>query len=184
MHYALLILMAAVTQTAEQTPDLRCGSYCLYVSLKALDFPIASFAELEEKLGQPSAAGYNLGQLDEVARGYGAQTLGVQTNLENLQRRPGRFACIALIDKHHFVNFAKIDEERVFVVDPPQEYTVPLDTLRSRWDGRALLISTDPLMAEEDLPRGFPYRLVLIFTGIAAALAAGWFLLRKLRTTS
>ena len=182
MRFALLILMAAATQTPKRAPDLRCGSYCLYVSLKALDLPVESFAALEKKLGQPSPAGYNLGQLDEAARSYGAHTLGVQTNAENLRRRPGRFACIALIDKHHFVNLADIDAAQAYVIDPPKEYPVPLDTLRTRWDGTALLISAEPLLAEEDLPRPFPYGVLLIVAGLLAALVTVYLLLRKFRS--
>jgi ABC-type bacteriocin/lantibiotic exporter with double-glycine peptidase domain len=148
-----VLLTVALLQTSATPPDLRCGSYCLYVSLKALDFPLASLSELESKLGQPSAAGYSMGQLAEAAQSCGAETLGVETNFDNLRRRPGPFACIALVDEHHFVNIAGIDDTYAHIIDPPRDYNLPLDTLRSQWDGKALLIAKEPLLAEEDLPR-------------------------------
>ena len=178
--YGLVTLLAAATllQTADAPPDLRCGSYCLYISLKALDLPLASLAELEAKLGQPSAAGYSMGQLAEIAQSFGAETLGVETNFDNLRRRPGRFACIALVDKHHFVNIAVVDATHAHIIDPPRDYDLPLDTLRSQWDGKALLVSREPLLAEEDLPQPTPRWLAYTLGGLlvvaSGALGSKW----------
>lgn len=167
MNAVLSVLVAAsLLQADVSPPDLKCGSQCLYVSLKALDFPVGSFAELEAKLGQPSAAGYSMGQLSEAAKLYGAEVLGVETTFENLRRRPGRFACIALISKSHFVNFADVEDQQTYVIDPPRDYKLPLDTLRTRWDGKALLISHEPLLSEEDLPRPFPRWILFSGVGI------------------
>ena len=163
MHAILSALVAATLLQGDLAPpDLKCGSHCLYVSLKALDFPVGSFAELESKLGQPSAAGYSMGQLSEAAKSYGAEILGVKTTFENLRRRPGRFACIALITKNHFVNFAVVDDRETYVVDPPRDYKIPRDTMRTEWDGKALLISREPLLSEENLPR--PFSRWMLFT--------------------
>lgn len=166
---------AALLQAHGSLPDLKCGSQCLYVSLKALDLPVGSFSDLEAKLGQPSVAGYSMGQLDEAAKAFGAQTLGVETTPENLRRRPGRFACIALVDKNHFVNIAEVDEKHAHVIDPPRDYKLPLATLRARWDGKALLVSNEPLLAEEDLP-GPPNRWIAWAAGglLIAAAASVW----------
>src|SRR5260370_38863256 len=145
---AFIFLASAAAMQAKEAPagpDLKGGSQCLYVALKALDIPVGSFAELESRLGQPSAAGYSMGQLNDIACAYGAETLGVETNFENLRRRPGRFACIALVDKNHFVNLANVDGKRAHVIDPPRDYSIPLDGLGTRWNGKALLISPDPL---------------------------------------
>lgn len=180
------ILLAAASVAAAQPAgskvDLRCGSYCLYVGLKALDLPVGSYEDLEERLGQPSPAGYSLGQLDEAARAYGAKTLGVKTGLENLRRRPGRFVCIAHLDKNHFVNVAALDESHAFLVDPPGSSTVPAATLRAVWDGTALLISSEPLLAEEDLPWEFPVRTMVI--SLLGILAGGsvWCAFRRMRS--
>lgn len=173
MH-GLLAAWVAVTflQVGGAPPDLKCGSQCLYVSLKALDIPVGSFSELEAKLGQPTAQGYSMGQLADAAESFGAKTLGVETTFDNLRRRPSRFACMALVDNHHFVNLTEVGDTHVHVIDPPRDYTLPLETLRSMWDGKALLISNEALLAEEDLPRP-PQRwiawLVLILLGAAAA---------------
>jgi ABC-type bacteriocin/lantibiotic exporter with double-glycine peptidase domain len=176
----LLIACAAVTQ-AEKTPDLRCGAYSLYVSLKALDAPVGSYQEFEERLGGPSVEGYSLGQLQQAAQEHGMQTLAVQTNAENLLRRPGRFACIAHIKGHHFVNLSQIDAGRMRIIDPPRDYRVAIDTLRTQWDGTALLISTTPLLAEEDLPRDWPWKGILLATAVLLAVVAAIFLVRARR---
>lgn len=183
MHAVLSVLIAtSLLQADTSPPDLRCGSQCLYVSLKALDFPVGSFAELEAKLGQPSAAGYSMGQLKEVAKSYGAEVLGVETTFDNLRRRPGRFACIALISKNHFVNFADVDDHQTYVIDPPRDYKLPLDTLRTQWDGKALLISPEPILAEEDLPRPFP-RWILFSGGVLVVGVASFFVKRRFAQT-
>lgn len=172
-----LALAALAQAPATNETDLRCGSYCLYVSLKGLDLPVKGLAEVEGKLGPPLAAGYSLGQLDEVARGYGAHTLAVDTSLENLHRRPGRFACIAHVRGSHFVNVADVNEREILIVDPPRKYTLPLDTFRGMWAGKALLIAPQPLLAEEELPRPLPWRRVVGTAGIGLLvllfLAAG-----------
>lgn len=157
---------AEATNSESREPDLRCGSYCLYVGLSALDLPVKSFEELEKKLGPPSSAGYSMGELAEAAKVYNAYTLGVETSFENVRRRPGRFACIAHLDGNHFVAFQKIDERQAWIVDPPRSYTIPLETLQTRWDGKALLISAEPLLEEENLPSVFPYWTVVIIAGV------------------
>ena len=177
---AALILGQAAT---EPKSDERCGSYCLYVGLKALDVPVGSLSELEDKLGSPVPGGYSLGQLAEAAESYGLQTLGVQTSTENLRLRERPFICIAHVDDQHFVLLADMDDRHAWVLDPPAQYTLPLDTLRTRWDGNALLIARNPLLREEDLPRPFPWAPVLIFAGAALILALGWLFVRRRRTT-
>ena len=176
------LVMLVVSQNPDDDPDLRCGSYCLYVSLKALDFPIPSFDEIEEQLDQPQAIGYSLAEIDEVARGYGAHTLGVITTIENLRRRSGRFACIAQIDEAHFVNIAKIVEGQATLIDPPRSYTIPLWKLRARWDGTALLISPEPLLREEELAGRLPLWAACGVGGGVLLVGIGISLLRGRRT--
>lgn len=129
--------------------NLRCGSHCLYVSLSGLGLWSASFLELENRLGQPSLAGYSLGQLQEFTERNGAHTLAVESDLRRLQRRSRPFTCIALLKENHFVNVYDIDEQYVYVIDPPKDYTLPHDTFRLSWTGKALLISPSPLSANE-----------------------------------
>lgn len=184
MSWACILLIAAADPQAEDTIDLHCGSYCLYVSLKALDVPVETYGAFEEQLGEPTVAeGYSLAQLQESAEHFGAYSLGVQTTIENLRNRPGRFACIAHVRGHHFVNIAEITEEDALIIDAPREYRLPLDTLRSLWDGTALLVSDAPLLREEELPQ--PINGTLLLGGIAAAIilmGTAAFALRKRST--
>jgi ABC-type bacteriocin/lantibiotic exporter with double-glycine peptidase domain len=175
-------LIAAAPATPDRVEsEPRCGSYCLYVALRSLDLPVSSFEELEDKLGPPTPAGYSLGQLQDVAQQFGAQTLGVQTSFENLRVREERFACIAHLEAPgHFVNFADVtDAGLVTVIDPPRSYSAPADTLRTRWKGAALLLSPNPLTPEEDLRRPWPVAVLYAIAGVGLLAVIGLVALRK-----
>jgi ABC-type bacteriocin/lantibiotic exporter with double-glycine peptidase domain len=139
----------------------------VYVALKALDLPVGEFKDLESKLAQPSQMGFSMQQLAEAASSFGAHTLGVETSLDHLERRPGRFVCVALLEKKgHYVCIYDVDESSVFLVDPPDRRTVSRDAFAKLWSGKALLISDRPL--ETSLPRLFPARAVFAALGVAA----------------
>lgn len=148
---AVLLLSLACLGQPGTTPDpsrpeLRCGSYCLYTALKALDFPVESYSRFEETLGQPTQLGYSMEQLAEAARSVGAYTLAVETSLELLEARPGRFACLALLDQQgHFVNLYNIDAQSVYLIDPPTDRVMDREVFGRKWSGQALLVSTQPL---------------------------------------
>lgn len=180
--YCICFLFGATRiATAQDEPDPLCGANTLYISLKALDADVGSFDELRASLGKLRPQGYSLGQLAEAAESHGMHTVGVQTSAENLSRRPGRFACIAHVDDNHFVNIADVKNGMVSIIDPPRSYTLPAETLSARWDGTALLISPEPILAEEDLPRPLPWRWVGAALLACMALYTGWVLLRKRR---
>lgn len=152
----VLVLIATFTglvEAEEPDPNPYCGLNTLYVSLKALDAEVASVEELKKKLGSPPSEGFSLGQLAEVAEGFSLHTLGVKTTAANLELRRGRFACIAHVGGSHFLNIGQIGEGFATIIDPPRSYELPLSTLESQWDGKALLISREPLASEEDLGR-------------------------------
>jgi ABC-type bacteriocin/lantibiotic exporter with double-glycine peptidase domain len=145
-----LCVAGLVLQSGEPTLDklpvnLRCGSYALYVCLTGLGLTQDTFADLERKLGPPGAAGYSILQLEEVAKDYGANTLIVETSIDNLKSRREPFGCIVLLKRSHFVALYDIDGDRAYIIDPPREYSVPLDTFRALWEGKALLIAKGPL---------------------------------------
>ena len=162
----------------EPNRDL-CGAYCLYLGLNAIDLPVESMERLQEELGSPPRGGYSLGQIDAVAKKHGAQTLGVQTTLDNLRVRKERFACIAHLKENHFVLLAKIDTEGVMVVDPPHHRLVPFVTWVRDWDGVALLLSQTPLKPEEDLRQPWNWKLIGSWAGGVAIVVS---LLAYIRT--
>lgn len=149
---AALGVAAEAPEESERTDPL-CGAYCLYISLRSLDCDVASYADVERRLGPPPRGGYSMAQLAEVARTYGAQTLGVLTSLENLVQRDPPVACIALLDRSHYVNIADIRDGQVRIIDPPREYVVDRNTLAALWPGEALLVARKPLLAEEAITR-------------------------------
>lgn len=165
-----LLQSAAVTSQELVDSDPLCGAYCLYVALGSLDAAVPPFDEFQEALGEPGASGFSLGELAEYAEGLGLHTLGVLTNCENLERRPGRFACIAHLARGHFVLLTDVRAGAVTMIDPPRTSSVAPEILQTQWDGTALLISAQPLLAEEDLPRE---RRWLWWVAAAGALGAG-----------
>lgn len=174
-----LCMFAADSPTPEAKADPRCGSKCLYLALKLLDHPV-EFTELERLLGEPSGAGYTLAQLEDAARQLGAETLGVQTTLDNLARRPGRFACLALIDGGHYVLFQSVSDGTVSVVDPPRTFELPRATMQARWQGTALLLANRPLVREENLARSW-WPVVGAAGGSAGLVGLAWVFWRRKR---
>ena len=176
---ALTALLA--TPGPSGPPEPECGAHCLYVALRALDVP-AKHDEVKDKLGPLPPGGYSLGSIEEVAQGYGLEMLGVTTSVENLRLRPERFACIAHLSGNHFVLLAAAPEEGpVRVIDPPKTYDLPAETLATRWDGTALLLSPDPLIKEEDLPRPVPWLWTLVGVLAGAVFAMGLVLVARRR---
>jgi ABC-type bacteriocin/lantibiotic exporter with double-glycine peptidase domain len=143
--------LVSVGADTSSSVDMRCGSYCLFLCIRSLSQPTLAFAELERQLGQPTSNGYSLGQLAEAAERNNLHTLAVVTNAERLLARPRPFACIARIDKTHFITLADVRDGNAVVFDPPRTYVLPVETLRARWDGTALLISPKPLLPEEEI---------------------------------
>ncbi|MGH7138900.1 MAG: cysteine peptidase family C39 domain-containing protein [Pirellulales bacterium] len=171
MDVLLALALAVTTQSGDV--DVRCGAYCTYASLRALDISAASYEEFQQRLGPPDENGYSMAQLSDVARMYGAQTLGVATTLDNLQRRSSRFACIVRVPPAHFVVLSEVAGDRVVIVDPPRDYAIPSATFQSRWDGTALLISAAPLVPEEELAaRGWPTAFWASFGAMVFSLIA------------
>lgn len=162
---------------AETKVEPRCGSNCLYVAIRLLGHPLDSLSKLEEVLGEPSPKGFTLAELSDAARHFKVETLGVETSFQNLTRRTGRFACIAHVDGGHFVLFHNAEQGKVTVVDPPRVYEVPLDTMRTRWQGKALLLANVPLAREETLNGTWPWKPIVVGAGVVAACV--WFLRRQ-----
>lgn len=155
-------------------PTLRCGAEALFFGLKWLDLPVQNFQALEAKLGQPSELGYSMAELEAAAKQFGATTLGVQTTLENLARRPESVVKIARMRSGHFVSIIDERDGMVYFVNPPaREDHVPRATFNQLWDRKVLLLSTSPLVREEDLPRPIPWALILaVGSGLVVTMLA------------
>ena len=197
MGYLVVTLMPVLLvgqASRPQSPDVRCGAYCLLVALKATGYgPVDSLA-IEKVLGAPGDTGYSVAQLSQAARSFGAQTLAVETNLENLRSRKEAFACVTLVDDKHFVLLFDADDTKVYLVDPPRPYTLPIETFRQVWSRKALLVSRERLQTEESIrtPRfGFlpmlGWALITFTIGTIGYHAGRWFLrgsLKKRRVVS
>ena len=173
---ALALAAPSVGPAREEDRAAECGLFCLAVALDGTGIADLDLDGLRERLGPPTAEGYSLARLDAAAAGAGAETLAVHTSVEGLGRRREageRFACIAHVDGDHFVLLADVDPAgRVKVIDPPHRYTLPPETLATRWGGDALLISRDPLTPEENLPGPFPWAAALCAAGGVLCLGA------------
>lgn len=177
----ILLLLSGAAPPDHEEAQMRCGAYCLYVSLKALDVPVESYGELEARLGPVDPAGYSMQRLASTARQYGVNVLGVASTPENLARRKRPFACIAHFRGNHFAIIADIANGVATVVEPPRQFQVPVDTLRRTWGGKALLLSRAPLTPEEDLSRpGYALYAATLLASLAM-LAGTAVVLRHLR---
>lgn len=155
---SLFLAIAAASQAigpgAQAVPDVRCGSYCLYIALKAagLDPRLSSFADLEKSLGPPGSGGYPLAALADEAAQRGGHPLAVETSVDSLRLRKEwgeKFACIALLEQGHFVLLYDVDDQYAYIVDYPKDFRVPIGTLEGAWTGKCLLIGATPLRSEE-----------------------------------
>lgn len=168
---------ALFNKSNRSQPDLRCGAYCLYTALKALDFPVTSFEELERRLGAATPLGYSFNHLQLAAESYRAQTLALSTNLEELRRLPRPFACIARMTTGHFVIVGDVSDKDVWTINAPDSVVIPRETFESLWDGNVLLVSHEKLTADERISRP---AVAWAAAGLASAIAIAWIAARRL----
>jgi len=139
------LVLPEPTDARDGTPDLRCGSYCLYVALKALSVTDVDFATFDSSMGEPSRLGFSLLDLATSAQSHGAKCLTVQTDLDSMARIREPFACIAFLKSHHFVCVYSLSHQTVRIIDPPDEYDMDRAQFEAIWSGNALLISRSTL---------------------------------------
>lgn len=162
----------------------HCGPQCLYTAMTAIDVNVGEYADFLQTFGLIEARGTSLIPLADMAEQHGLQTLLVKTTLDNLRTRGqnARFACVAHLDGNHFVLIGDVQENRVWIVDPPAETEVASAALLARWKGHALLLAKEPLVREEDLPS--PTRMWTIWTagGFAFSLIVTALFIRHRRS--
>jgi hypothetical protein len=114
--------------------------------------------------------------LSAAAQRAGAYAAGVETTLENLSYRNGRFACIAHLQQGHFVNLYDFerDKRRVWIIDPPHKRELQADAFRAIWTKKVLLISRFPLEPEESIrpPANLAPRAAIVALGVATLCVA------------
>lgn len=165
---ALFVVQAPSADKGSDS-DVRCGSYCLYVALNAMDLEPGTFESFEQRIGPPGPQGYSVQQLQLAAEEAGAQTLAAETTLENLiyRDRDEDFACVTMVNENHFVLLYEVNADGVSVIDPPSEYQSSLSTFEKVWNGRVLLLSVVPLRAEESVAWSRSVEIILWRTGLA-----------------
>ncbi|SIO65061.1 Protein of unknown function [Singulisphaera sp. GP187] len=168
---SLCSLGAEPSKLKKDLPDVRCGSYALFVALTALDLGPKTFDELELALGPPTDRGYSIAQLNEQAKKSGARTLALSTNLDEILARPDRFVAICLINKKHFVILQWIDEAQGMaeIINGTIASRMPLDTFRTAWGGECLLLGTQPLTTIS--VRSYSHKQMITSTLIVCVLA-------------
>lgn len=174
----LTLISVLVSAGAVRASDPECGARCLYVALKGLDLPVADYATFRSQLGAPPAGGHSLAQLADAAQAAGAQTLGVQTSLEELARRRPPFTFLAHLKSEHFVLVTNFENHKVSIIDPPLARDIPEGTFQALWDGTGLLISPRPITLAVDTRSGMK-TMVWVLCGLAGVAACGWLLSRR-----
>lgn len=156
-----LVSLAFCLQLAPQTtappPDLRCGSYCLFVALKAMGAEISSLESLESKLGERGPLGYSMLQLQETAEHFKCYTTTASTTIDMLRFRHYRlnedFVCITVINDSHFVCLYDVSDTSIKIADPPKLYELDSITMEKAWSKNVLLLSKLPISSEESAIR-------------------------------
>ncbi len=166
----LLIATTAVCQTGQsQAAGSKCGSYCIYVALCALDLVSEPYSTFEKSLPAIGPDGYSFNDLEQIAQRFGADTLALEADLETLARLKGRRACIALLNQH-FVVVKDIDRSAgvVSIIDPPAQYDRPFREFRRTYSRRALVVALAPIGVPSD---GAAWRIALwLVCGAAGAI--------------
>ena len=76
--------VAPGTQSLEASSNNLCGVHCLYLAMKSLGDDSIALDALKAEFCEPSAGGYSMEQIRQIANAHGLQTLAVSTTLENL----------------------------------------------------------------------------------------------------
>ncbi|MGC8642354.1 MAG: cysteine peptidase family C39 domain-containing protein, partial [Isosphaeraceae bacterium] len=164
-----VLAQLANAQAPSKKPNLKCGAYCLYVALRALDVDVPNYDALEKELGLPGRLGYSMSDLARVAELHGAHVKGMETHLEDLASRRQRLAYICLSSTGHFVCLYNVDGALVHLVDPPEVLSVPVDTFKQQWTGKVLLISDSPIRESASIVPHGPWAWGLLIATIATA---------------
>lgn len=165
---SLLLPAAEPAFAAERVTDARCGLKCLVVALHALEVDGFSLASLSKKYAPPSREGYSMLDLKGVAVDCGLHAVCAQIRRDDLERLPAPFVCIALLRlrNNHFVILDRARGDEAPVIDPPEEYWLPVGMVDHLWDGYALIVSRDAI----DLPTA-PQDAAINWLGPTAAVA-------------
>ncbi len=156
LSFLLLVVMAddgKPSTSASTSIANDCGVNCLYIAMKTLSpSNTMDLATLQARL-KPEQAGNSLGELSEVAREQGFQTLAVETSVEALQIRQRPFVFIAHLNRGHFVLLTDSSSESVTMVDPPQKMLIPATSLDSEWGGAGIIVSSTEIEEEDTVQR-------------------------------
>jgi len=99
--------------------------------------------------------------------------------------RPNRFVCIALLDEGRFANIYNIENNNVYIVDPPRNRVIPEALFLQQWSGKALLISNQPILTESELKHLYFKSMILKCIGIltfsVAIVFAGVYYVRRFK---
>ncbi len=178
MPILVSLVMAAMTTSASDQPrsESKCGGYCLYVALRALDLVEEPYSKFEKGLPAPPADGYSISDLETFAIGKGAKTLAIESDIETLGRLKGRRVCIALMGTH-FVVIENVDvgHDLVSVLDPPYQYDQPLKKFQAKFSNRALVVSLDRI---ELPPPGPDWKTALSVGGISGVVGLSLIIMR------
>ena len=122
-----------------QTESYSCGpnallAVCGILGVKTSSKEIAKLAGTDEK-GFTSMAG-----LKKAAEALGLKAEGVDITIDEL--RKSKKLAIAFVPPDHYIVVVGFSDDKVVLIDPPTMLgAVPIFSLDTLWDGRALLIS-------------------------------------------
>ncbi len=120
-----------------------CGPRCLYLAARTCGKRV-SLRDMVSLAGTTMERGTSVGNMVSAARDLGLGAAVAKTDLAGLASHEG--ACILIADdERHFLFLAGIDADAgvLSLIDGLRLRTLPLESLRRRWNGWAILISPD-----------------------------------------
>lgn len=135
-----------------KSPARYCGLFCLYSIIKTATSKKISFEELIKPEYVGSYLGSSLAELQKAAEDYGLYTIPASKMTSRMLR-----VCPGLVILHvksdltvagydHYQLFLGSELGRAKLFDPPNPVKrVPFEELATYWDGKGLIVSTQPI---------------------------------------
>lgn len=162
-----------------------CGVYCVYASSRMLGRSL-QLKDLVQPKYIGSSEGSSTESLQRAAEDLGLHTAVVTNATFSLVANAETPVILHVLSDSatgrydHWVTLLKGSRTVARIFDPPTNFvTIPTGELIERWDGNALLLSTEPIPVGKLVLKGALSIAAVVVALLLTAFAAGWYLRRR-----